>query len=244
MSSRSRRVLSRRRKTSSWPKAAFFIVGSITIATFLFLYGIPALVRLAILLESTASSTLPVLPSETLEPRPLSPTLYPPPLATNSAVLTIRGLAKPEQQIRIYLNNVEAANVLTRSDGEFSYTSLVLNPGKNQLFTATVNPQGEEIAQSRSYSITYQNEPPEIDIIEPEDNASFRGEDNPITVKGETKSSNSVQINNHLVVVGPDGQFSYSVFLAEGENTIRILAKDPAGNTTEKEALVSYTQEE
>lgn len=244
MASLSRGGLSRKRKTSYWAKATFFIVGSIAITAFLVLHGIPTLVRLALLLESTSPPAQTSPPLKTPRTRPTSPILYPPPLATNTAVLAVRGLSEPRQQVRIYLNGVAVANVLANSSGEFSYSNLVLNPGENQLLTASVNPQGEEVTQSPSYSITYRNEPPEINIIEPEDNTSFFKGDNPITIKGETDSDNSVQINGHLVIVHPDGQFSYSLHLNDGENSIKILAKDPAGNITEKKMTVFYSQEE
>lgn len=57
-----------------------------------------------------------------------------------------------------------------------------------------------------------------------------------VTVTGKTDDATSkpvtVTVNGAAVTVGTDGTFTKEVTLAEGANTITIVAKDKAGKTT------------
>ena len=57
-----------------------------------------------------------------------------------------------------------------------------------------------------------------------------------VTVSGKTDDVSSkpvtVTVNGATVTVGTDGTFTKDVTLAEGANTITIVAKDKAGKTT------------
>ena len=65
-----------------------------------------------------------------------------------------------------------------------------------------------------------------------------------ITVKGtaidKESGIESLTINGNNATVNPDGSFLHTLTLAEGENTITIVATDKAGNKTTKTVTVTY----
>ena len=63
-----------------------------------------------------------------------------------------------------------------------------------------------------------------------------------ISVSGATDPGDSVSVNDRLAIVDKDGNFSYSLDLNSGDNKIKVVSSDPAGNQTTKELTVKYQQ--
>lgn len=61
-----------------------------------------------------------------------------------------------------------------------------------------------------------------------------------ITVKGQTVPSGSVFVNDKELKADSQGNFSTTITLDEGENTISIAANDDQGNSSEVEMNVTY----
>ncbi len=61
-----------------------------------------------------------------------------------------------------------------------------------------------------------------------------------ITVKGTSVPNAEVNINDIQVIADTQGNFSATVKLDEGENTIIIVANDEKGNTAEQEITITY----
>lgn len=61
-----------------------------------------------------------------------------------------------------------------------------------------------------------------------------------ITVKGKTVPKAEVWVNDQDVRADASGNFSATVTLDEGENTITVTANDDDGNASEKEITVNY----
>jgi len=171
----------------------------------------------------------------------LPPTLYPPPLATSSAGLKLQGVTQPQQKIRIYINDVPAREIKADIKGNFTIEDITLDPGDNEIHAYTLDKQDEQQARSRSYTITYLNERPELVVSNPSNNATIESENATVMLQGKTDPDVRLEVNDHLAVVKPDGSFSYPVKLQDGENTIRVVAIDLAGNKTDQELTVSYS---
>ena len=65
-----------------------------------------------------------------------------------------------------------------------------------------------------------------------------------VTVKGKATDNESgidtVTVNDSAVTVQSEGTFSIDVSLSEGDNTIKVIATDKAGNKTTKAVIVKY----
>lgn len=64
--------------------------------------------------------------------------------------------------------------------------------------------------------------PPDLVLEQPEDNQKINQE--AVEVKGKVSQEASLYINNQLVDINEDGNFSYSLKLFPGENTIEVKA--------------------
>ena len=61
-----------------------------------------------------------------------------------------------------------------------------------------------------------------------------------VAVAGEAEPGARVTVNDAEVPLAADGSFALTVAPAEGENTLRVAAVDPAGNRTERTRAFSY----
>lgn len=65
-----------------------------------------------------------------------------------------------------------------------------------------------------------------------------------LTVKGKTVAGAEVFVNEKETVADSQGNFSLTLQLEEGENSIFITVTDEAGNLAEKEIIVTYAPPE
>jgi hypothetical protein len=116
-----------------------------------------------------------------------------------------------------------------------------LESGLNQLSIYTVNKLGTESLQTKTYEIVFDDEPPMIVINEPEPDSVIELKRNRTTrVSGETEPLSKVYLNDRLILVDDEGQFSSTHYLNEGENILRFVAVDQAGNQSELEIKVEF----
>lgn len=239
-----RRIRSTRqihRQGNPWKVAIFFSLASVIILIFLFFYGVSFLIKLSLALQSL--NRLDPVPAQIgkNDTRVTAPGLYPPPIATNSGKIDIQGLAQPGQPIRLYLNQEKYGDILSDASGKFVFFNVELQAGDNQIYATSISADGPEEISSNNFNILYQKKPPEIEILQPQDGSSFNGEsEKNIYIKGKTTPDNSVMINDHLIVVQPNGEFSAPYELADGDNLLKITVKDLAGNETAQDLKLIY----
>jgi hypothetical protein len=219
-------------------RAYFF--GFLTIAlivVFIFL-GLPAFAKFAGFLTDLRKSSEAPEVGDTTPPAP--PRLEPLPEATNNLQVEIKGSTEPGATVVLTLNNKQQ-ELLANKEGTFSYT-FSLADGENTLSAIAFDSAGNESQKTKKYKITYDNDPPELAIVKPEDGSKFYGaKQRQIVIEGMTEEGASVNINERLVVVEADGSFSFATSLSEGENQFSIKASDKAGNTTEKSLTLHFT---
>ena len=99
---------------------------------------------------------------------------------------------------------------------------------------------GDIKEKERSLTIKFDNVPPIVTISSPESN-SYLSSDS-CAVEGSVKDDylSEILINGNSVEAKDDGSFTYNVKLLEGKNTIKVVASDLAGNSTEKDIIVNY----
>lgn len=182
---------------------------------------------------------------------PPPPTLTGIPQATHSAQLNIRGFAEPGSTVRLFLNSNEEDSQLISSEGQFNFESITLELGENEIYATTQDTTGNESRPSATYKVIIDQKPPKLEVTEPENNAIIKEEEDQQTfvfVKGKAEEGATVTVNGHQAIVREEGNFEYRLFLTEeglpagrqGENVIKIVARDPAGNKTTVEKTVIY----
>jgi hypothetical protein len=232
-------LLTRKEEARSIRRALIYGGLTLVLALGVIFFGIPALIRMAILLGDFRNSSQPVESKETLAPPP--PTFVPEPEATNSAILDLHGFSESGSLVKVFVND-ESQEVVASQDGTFVLTGIQLIAGNNQIWATAQNQTGNTSEESEKMTIIYDNTPPDLEITSPTDKDSFYGDQNKVEVIGRTEANANVWVNDHLVVVGREGDFSYPVLLQEGNNPIKVSAKDLAGNETIKELSVSYSR--
>lgn len=180
---------------------------------------------------------------ETDEIPPQIPIISAPVSATSSAQLKLSGFGEPESEVIVVLNGSKLDEVIVSEEGEFSL-ELSLEDGENTIAAYSRDAAENESSLSREYTTVFDNSPPKLEDISPEDGSLIETRENQsIQITGLTDEESGVRIyiNERLVFPKPDGTFSYTYRLEEGENPIKIVARDQAGN--ENTAEVTYTFE-
>lgn len=161
--------------------------------------------------------------------------------ATDSARINVTGKTLYKgAEIELYVNGSLQNTVTSREDGTFVFNNIPLQQGDN-ILKARVQ-QGQD---SSDFSSDYilkllTNDAPKLDISFPQDNATLQKGDQEINVTGTTDSDNNVTVNGFVAIVDGSGNFSYYLKLAEGDNTLNIVAQNPAGRSTAKSLKINY----
>lgn len=112
-------------------------------------------------------------------------------------------------------------------------TPAALKDGEHTI-SVTASDNDGNAASAKTSSFTVDTVPPTLSVTAPTDGLITNK--STVTVTGKTDDATSkpvtVTVNGTAVTVGTDGAFSKDVSLANGSNTITIIAKDKAGKTT------------
>lgn len=112
-------------------------------------------------------------------------------------------------------------------------TPAALKDGANTI-SVTASDNDGNAASAKTSSFTVDTVPPTLSVTAPAEGLITKK--STVTVTGKTDDATSkpvtVTVNGTAVTVGTDGAFSKDVTLANGSNTITIIAKDKAGKTT------------
>jgi len=208
-----------------------------TLLSFLFLY---AIFKYGITVAVTISEYLqknnnPDLGTEEKYLPP--PQLNSIPEATNSAYLLISGFSVANQKVQLTVNDNEPIFIDSDTEGKFEQ-QINLSLGVNAIKAYTIDNLSLS-ASSNLLQIYYNDTPPNLNITDPDPTKTIRK--NPfIEIKGNTDKTCRIYINDHLVIVDNEGNFSYQIKLNDGENNFKIISVDPAQNKTEKEIKLTY----
>lgn len=125
--------------------------------------------------------------------------------------------------------------IKTAIDGGYkcTCTSPTLKDGSHTISVNASDNDGNAAA-AKTATFTVDTVPPTLQITAPSNGLITNKKT--VTVSGKTDDVSSkpvtVTVNGATVTVGTDGTFTKDVTLAEGANTITIVAKDKAGKTT------------
>jgi hypothetical protein len=236
MSRRSRLSLKTERKTRKT-----IILATVGILVLLFLlikFGTSLLVGFSVFLAGNGNNQTTTNNNNSNYISP--PQLNPLPAATNSAQIVIAGTADKKEKIILYINDTTADNTDTDSNGNFSFNES-LSQGDSQI---KVKAQKNNLTSDYSsvYSVTLKNSAPSLSIDSPSDGQSFSKDQNSVTVTGKTDTNVTVTVNGFWAIINGNNSYSYNLLLQNGDNQIKVVAIDSAGNKTEKDLKVTYSQ--
>ncbi len=174
-------------------------------------------------------------------------TLAPPDLnipydATNTATIIINGNSNPNLFVEIFVNNSLASTTEADQNGNFTSDPISLQSGDNQIYGKTKDSSNHESLASKEIDITFNNTPPQLTITEPQDGQVVTSSDQTVVVSGQTNSdgNTTVTINGYRAIIDDNGNFSESIPITNGDNTITIIATDNSGNVTQITKKVTY----
>lgn len=233
----SRRLTVEERKNKR--KAIFFVLLTGVAIILMYFYGIPILVRFAGFAYDLRKSTESVDIADTTPPPP--PHFEPIPPYTSDNKIELQGNSEPGASVILVFDSYEE-ELIAGSDGKFFYTHELVG-GENTLQAYAKDSAGNQSQKTDSYTIVFDKEKPELKITKPQDGSEFYGsKQRQILIEGQTEKDVKIQINNKMVVVDLNGNFTFATTLQEGVNTFNINAQDPAGNITETSLNVKYSQ--
>lgn len=230
--------LKKKLKRQAARNTVFVLLGVIAIGALLFFYGQQLLINFSLLLANNNSDTVNATSEQDLS-YIAPPYLDPAEEATNSARINVTGSTTVDKAtIKLYVNDVLADQTKPNSKNEFRFKNIELEKGSNKLKAKTVTEQGKESGFSDEITITYSDKAPELTIEYPQDGQTLKSNEQKIT--GKTESGATVTVNGFRAIVEPNGAFSYNIKLSDGDNTLKFVTTDSAGNKTEKEIKVKF----
>jgi len=215
------------------------VIGILIVLFLLFRFGLDILVGFTTLISGSKNTTGTTTSNQINFIAP--PILNPLVSATNSARITISGKAVKGQTVYLYVNNQGVDQIQANNDGGFSFNE-TLNNGDNQIEARAESKDGKKSDYSNSFDVAFKNSPPTLDVSTPSDGQSFKKDQNTASVTGKTDAGVTVTVNGFWAVVDDNNNYSYTLTLQNGDNQIKIVATDQAGNKTEKDLKVNYSQ--
>lgn len=215
------------------------LAGIFVVVLFLFIFGIRMLTGFSVLVENLRPSG-PSQQASDSQQILLPPVLNSLPEATNSAMvsLTVRGTSATT--IIVYLNEEEYTRETVADDEVVEFHNIKAKEGINTISSKAIGADENASDLSNILTFTVDTRPPLLEVTKPEDGTQIRGESNTVEVSGKTEEDNRMTVNDRFMIVARDGTFTHQYPLTEGNNTLAIIATDPAGNTTTIERSVVY----
>ena len=223
---------SRRYEQASRKQAIALIFGSVAILGLFIFVGVPLLFKLSDTIMDLRPKSIVV----EKEIAPMPPLLFQTYLATNSASLTIHGNSQPHSLVEIWQNDIIIQTVPTNNEGQFQYDAR-LQDGSNRFAAKAILESGKARSSlSNTVVVNYSWKGPTLEV-----GTLAETSESPHRVTGKTDKNASVTVGGHYAIVSNDGTFSYLLNLNQGENIIKIVSTDLAGNYTEKEVTIKYS---
>lgn len=180
-------------------------------------------------------------PSDTIAPT--APIISRVPEATNKKTLTLNGITEEGATVKLYVNGPEKAETTADRDGLFTFIDIEIGAGNNILFAKAIDENGNESDNSKVYTITFDDEAPEIIILSPNHEEEIKNLNRRILVSGTLNEPGEVKINGRQAVVKADNSFELLLGVDEGEIVITVEAEDKAGNKSKSSITIQYSKD-
>jgi len=167
---------------------------------------------------------------------------------TNQSIVAISGsvpgavAGKTGYKVRVYAmggdgSRRQVAEVEIGATTRFTTGAVALVEGRNSFAASIISPAGEG-QPSPIVVYTLDTQAPPLEVVSPADGS--RHSTTTVAITGRTDAGSTVTVRNRNApggglankIVGEDGNFSITVALVAGSNTIDLTATDRAGNST------------
>ncbi len=213
-------------------------IGTVVLIIMVVILGVPTVVKMAAFLAEINSANKPVDKNDFIPPPP--PVLYNPYPATNSATQVVTGTTEPGVTVYLSRGEEEIGNLVAAEDGTFHFGTVNLVEGENKLVAVAKDAGGNLSQKSKTLNILYLKKTPKLEVSAPAEGSTITGGTARVEVKGVTDPGARIFVNQRLLIVDAEGNFSTNVNLNAGENKIIVEAQDLATNSIKKEILVNY----
>ena len=218
-------------------KIAISIIGIVAIFIFLGIFGIKILVGFSLLVDKLRGTPQQQISQQFLLP----PDFDPLPIATNSATIAVSGKGQPGMTVIVYINETDTEKTTVDKDGSFTIPVVKLIEGSNTISAKQTDDKKNVSALSEVFTVVSKKSKPTLDISYPSDNQQIRQDQNTIIVTGKTNDeTNTITVNDRLVISRSDGSFSYELNIPDGDSTVKVIATDTAGNQITVERKINY----
>ncbi|WP_367912575.1 S8 family serine peptidase [Bacillus pumilus] len=159
---------------------------------------------------------------------------------TNKDELEIEGKASSGLDVAIYQNDEEIAKVKTDQLGAFK-EKVTVSSGEHVFTAATVTDKGAT-KRSKPVKVIIDQTAPVLTIDTPKKGEKTNKES--LTVEGKVTDDHldQVTVNGKKATI-KGGKYSARILLENGKNTIKVTAKDAAGNKTTKKINIDVQYE-
>ena len=218
-------------------KIAISIIGIVAIFIFLGIFGIKILVGFSLLVDKLRGTPQQQISQQFLLP----PDFDPLPIATNSATIAVSGKGQPGMTVIVYINETDTEKTTVDKDGSFTIPVVKLIEGSNTISAKQTDDKKNVSALSEVFTVVSKKSKPTLDISYPSDNQQIRQDQNTIIVTGKTNDeTNTITVNDRLVISRSDWSFSYELNVPDGDSTVKVIATDTAGNQITVERKINY----
>lgn len=228
-----------KRSTDSDVNKKTVIIGLITVVLFVLIviFGLPLLVKFSIFLGDIKKKSADDIKEKVLPPT--MPRLIYPHEATNSAVISISGVADVGSTVELLKNEETTQKTPVNDDGSFNFDNISLDQGTNVFSAISVSDKGGSSQETKPLEIDYDNQPPNLTLDNPAtDNITIDKEY--FDISGTSEKNASVTVNDQVALVDEQGKFKFRVQLSLGKNQIDLVARDAASNETKKTITITY----
>lgn len=214
------------------------IFGIIIILLLIVLFGMKLLVGFTVVLEKFKNPKDNTVNTQSLD-YIATPVINNSSTATNKANIDISGYVSSNNvSINLYVNSHLVDKTKPDSRNNFSFKDISLSPGDNEIKAKAISIDNKQSDFSDKVAIKYLDKPPALEINSPQDGQSFKKGQSPIKISGKTDSGVKVTVNDFWAISNDDGTFYYMFNLSDGDNNLKIVATDEAGNKTTKELKI------
>lgn len=231
--------LTKRLERKSRKNIALSLLGITAIFFLIFKFGIPLLANATLFISATKEETKKEKINDA-KSYIQTPKLDPLQNATNSANIKISGEGSKNQTIVLYINKGLIDKINVDKNSKFVFKNVELEKGENIIQVRAIE-KDKKSNYSEEVIVVLKKDPPSLTIDSPSNDQSFSKEENTAKVSGKTDTTSKITVNDHWVIVDSGGNFSYNLPLKNGENKIKIVATDDAGNKKEEERKVNYS---
>jgi hypothetical protein len=191
------------------------------------------------LLQGRGSIDLPAGGSTSVGAAPIADA---PPAYTREPQLQLTGkvpsfAVQPGRSVQFVLNGAVVATTLLDPSGAFNVT-LALKEGPNSIGVALI--ADRDVVASSSYNVVLDRTPPTMTLTQPTPGSTVDAKS--VIVVGTTEPGSTITVNDHIVVISPEGAFTDSFTATAGSLPITVVARDRAGNETTQKLTVTAQQ--